>query len=159
MNPQSIDSGVDPQTPHIAGRINPATPTRFERREFRRHELTETLVIVERFDPITQQVSPVGEIVDLSAGGVLVRTGDPTIAPGQLLSIRLRLPSHAGIAPFVRPAGEELAPACEWVGTFSAMRRVERPDGIFEIGGRLTGMDAVTRGMLGLYLSIQPVAA
>lgn len=159
MNPQSIESMADLDTPVIAGRINPDERLRLERREFRRHELAETFVIVERFDPITQEAGAIGEIADLSAGGVRIRTGDPTIRPGQMLCIRLRLPSHAGITPFVRLAGEELAPACEWVGTLSALRRIERPDGGFDIGGRLLGMDDVTRGMLGLYLSIQPLAA
>ena len=149
--------------PEIAGRIVPdahdLSQPPVERRQFRRHELAETLVVVERFDPVTQTGTAIGEIVDLSAGGVRIRTGDPTIRPGQMLSIRLRLPSHAGITPFVRLGGEELAPACEWVGTLSALRRIERPDGSFDIGGRLLGMDEVTRGMLGLYLSIQPLAA
>lgn len=159
MNPQSIESVDNLDTPAIAGRITPDPQVRVERRAFRRHELAETLVIVERYDPVTDQATAIGEIADLSAGGVRIRTGDPTIRPGQMICIRLRLPSHAGITPFVRLAGEELAPACEWVGTLSALRRIERADGSCEIGGRLLGMDDVTRGMLGLYLSIQPLAA
>lgn len=159
MNPQPLENAADLEAPFIAGRICPESPVHMERREFRRHELAETLVIVERFDPITEEASAIGEISDLSAGGVRIHTGDPTVRPGQMLCIRLRLPSHAGITPFVRLAGEDLAPTCEWVGTLSALRRIERADGSFDIGGRLLGMDDVTRGMLGLYLSIQPLAA
>ena len=130
-----------------------------ERRRFRRHELIGPHVTVERWDPATECGVPLGEIMDLSAGGVRVRTGDPTVAPGQTIQIRLRLPSHAGITPFVSYAGEAIQPSCEWVGHFAILRRLEREDGTIDLGGRLLGMDDSARGMLGLYLSIQPLAA
>ena len=130
-----------------------------ERRRHRRHELLEPQVVVERFDPATGQGQPLGEIGDISAGGVRVRTGDPTLKPGQTVAIRLRLPSHAGIAPFVTSAGASLKPTCEWTGHLAVLRRVERADGTIDLGGRLLGMDEAVRGMLGLYLSIQPLAA
>lgn len=130
-----------------------------ERRRFRRHELLGPQVIVEGWDASRSTAVPMGEILDLSAGGVRVRTGDPTLAPGQVVQIRLRLPSHAGISPFVNYAGSAIRPSCEWVGRFAVLRRFEREDGTIDLGGRLLGMDESTRGMLGLYLSIQPLAA
>ncbi len=142
------------QTSHM--RITPAVP---ERRRFRRHELIGPHVVVERWDPASKTSCPMGEIMDLSAGGVRIRTGDPTVTPGQTLQIRLRLPSHAGITPFVSYNGQALQPSCEWVGHFAILRRLEREDGTIDLGGRLLGMDDSARGMLGLYLSIQPLAA
>lgn len=130
-----------------------------ERRRWRRHELLGPQVIVERWDSARAAAVPMGEIVDLSAGGVRIRTGDPTVKPGQVIHIRLRLPSHAGICPFVSYAGTALHPSCEWTGRLAVLRRLEREDGTIDVGGRLLGMDESTRGMLGLYLSIQPLAA
>lgn len=130
-----------------------------ERRRWRRHELLGPQVVVERWDAARATAVPLGEILDLSAGGVRIRTGDPTIHPGQVVHIRLRLPSHAGIAPFVSYAAESLQPSCEWVGRLAVLRKFEREDGTIDLGGRLLGMDQSTRGMLGLYLSIQPLAA
>ena len=70
-------------------RIMPAQSAS-ERRRFRRHELIGPHVIVERWDPSDHSGIPMGEIMDLSAGGVRVRTGDPTAQPGQTIQIRLR---------------------------------------------------------------------
>ena len=152
--PQSADRD-EPQASSM--RIYPAIAT--ERRRFRRHELIGPQVTVELWDQATGTGRPMGEVMDLSAGGVRIRTGDPTVGPGQTIQIRLRLPSHAGITPFVSYAGEAIEPSCEWVGQFAVLRRIEREDGTIDLGGRLLGMDASARGMLGLYLSIQPLAA
>ena len=132
-----------------------------ERRRFRRHDLCQPQLVIDRWDEASSGVGPViGELIDLSASGVRVRTADGGIKPGQTLAIRLSLPKHAGITPFVRAADAgELRPACEWTGHLTVMRRVERMDGSIELGGRLLGMDEAVRGMLSLYLSIQPLAA
>ena len=130
-----------------------------DRRRFRRHDLMQPQLVVEQVDETGGVSRPVGELVDLSAGGVRVRTLDATIRPGQTLSIRLRLPSHAGITPFVSSSGGELRPACEWAGALAVLRRVEQLDGTIDLGGQLLGMDEAVRGMLSLYLSIQPLAA
>ena len=136
-------------------------PTAADRRRFRRHDLCQPQLLLDRWDEAGGGVGPaVGEIVDLSASGVRVRTADASIRPGQTLPIRLSLPKHAGITPFVRAAAAgELRPACEWTGALCVLRRVERLDGSLELGGRLVGMDEAVRGMLSLYLSIQPLAA
>ena len=130
-----------------------------ERRRHRRHELIEPQVIIERYDLSDGSAAPLGEVLDLSAGGVRIRTGDPTLTPGQTVHIRLRLPSHAGITPFVVDSGASLKPTCEWTGRLAILRRVERENGTIDLGGKLLSMDDAVRGMLGLYLSIQPLAA
>jgi hypothetical protein len=157
-SPEHIDHDSSSFDAHAPLRIQDA-PGFPERRRWRRHELLGPQVIVERWDSARSQAVPLGEIVDLSAGGVRIRTGDPTIAPGEVIQIRLSLPSHAGICPFVSYAGMALQPSCEWVGRLAVQRRLERDDGTIDLGGRLLGMDESTRGMLGLYLSIQPLAA
>ena len=133
-----------------------------ERRRYRRHQLDHLSangVVVERTDP-DAPVAFVGGIVDLSAGGVRVRTADESIRPGATIGVRLSLPEHAGIRPFTVPGADgNAAPACEWVGEFRVLRRIERADGTFDLGGQFAGMTPVDRGMLGLYLSIQPIAA
>lgn len=102
---------------------------------------------------------PTGSVVDLSAGGVRILTTDDSIRPGHDVEVSLVLPPHAGIQPFIRLAGTAPEPTCEWRGTLKVLRRIEREDGCFELGGQLVDMTAVDRGMLGLYLSIQPLAA
>ena len=127
-----------------------------ERRRHRRHTLAGTRVLVEVVAD-DGSITARGEIVDLSAGGVRVRTEDVSIAPGETVNVRLSLPEHAGIRPF--SAGGEPTPSCEWAGKLSVLRRIERGPGRFELGGRLLDMGDLDRGMLGLYLSIQPLAA
>jgi hypothetical protein len=107
--------------------------------------------------------SDLGSIVDLSVSGLRLVTQDPSLKPGTSVDIRLRLPEHAGVRPFAGNADQDgglrLRPADEWAGQLLIRRRIDREDGTFEIGGELTGISAIDRGMLGLYLSIQPVAA
>ncbi len=130
-----------------------------DRREHRRHELAGPRVLVERLND--DGCARIGSIVDLSAGGVKLFTATDTgVHPGETIDVRLALPQHAGISPFVRLADDTVAePACEWIGRLEVLRRVDRRDGSVELGGKLIGMTAVDRGMLGLYLSIQPLAA
>lgn len=132
---------------------------RINRRQHRRHELAGPRVLVERITDVKSQ--QIGSIVDLSASGVkLITATDTGVEPGETIDVRLALPPHAGISPFVRLADETMAePACDWVGRLEVLRRVDRRDGSVELGGKLIGMTAVDRGMLGLYLSIQPLAA
>lgn len=132
-----------------------------ERREHRRHELSTPTVHVERIGTDSTQGDFVGTIVDLSAGGVRLRTSADAAAdvqPGQMIDVRLSLPEHAGISPFIQLAGEA-RPTCEWVGRIEVLRRIDLGGGEIDVGGRLVGMTSIDRGMLGLYLSIQPLAA
>lgn len=130
---------------------------RFERRKHRRHDFDEQGITLERYDPARQSAEPIGEIVDLSAGGVRVRTGSASIKPDTQIRVRLRLPVYAGISPFIEP-GMTLKPRNEWVGWMS-VRRVRQVDGQTEVAGELMDMEDMDRGMLSLYLSTQPLAA
>ena len=130
-----------------------------ERRAHRRHELAASAVAVHRPGVDGKPGDFVGVILDLSAGGVRIRTGvGSDIKPGETIAVELNLPEHAGIRPFIRLAGSA-EPACEWDGQLEVLRRIENADGSFDLGGRLLGMSDNDRGMLGLYLSIQPLAA
>ncbi len=153
--PQPVDHVAMPAQ---AATTTISTSTRAQdRRRHRRHELSHPTnlsgIQCDFGDNIT------GGVVDLSAGGVRIRTADDTIRPGTNVEVRLSLPQHAGISPFVRLAGAQPEPSCEWSGTFEVARRVERTDGTFDLGGTLLNMTPVDRGMLGLYLSIHPLAA
>jgi len=129
----------------------------FERRKYRRHDFEEQNLTLERFDPARQVAEPIGEVVDLSAGGVRVRTDSANIKPDTQIRVRLRLPVYAGISPFIE-RGMTLKPRNEWVGWMS-VRRVRQVDGQTEVAGELMDMEDMDRGMLSLYLSTQPLAA
>lgn len=131
-----------------------------ERREHRRHDFDEQGITVERWDGSRREGKPFGRIVDLSAGGVRIRTEQTDVRPDNQIRVRLELPVYAGISPFVSTEGDHIKPAREWVG-WMAVSRVVPVDGgkRAEVAGRLVDMDETARGMLGLYLSTQPLAA
>lgn len=133
-------------------------PAGEERREHRRHDLEEQSVKMQRWDG-QRGGSSLGRIVDLSAGGVRLRTGQKTIRPDQQIRVRIELPVYAGICPFVDTTGPEMAPKREWIGWMSISRVQPVNDKQVEVAGRLVDMSEVDRGMLGLYLSTQPLAA
>lgn len=130
-----------------------------ERRQHRRHDLDEQGVHVERFDGEKRAGKPFGTLQDISAGGIRVRTTDTSVRADSQLRIRLSLPAHAGISPFVDTAGPSLAPKREWVGWMTVRRVEARDDGDLDVAGPLVDMEEVDRGMLGLYLSTMPLAA
>ena len=129
-----------------------------ERRRHRRHDLEQQGITVERCG----EKSPArafGHIVDLSAGGVRIRTPEQAVRPDCQLRVRLSLPPYAGICPFVDTSADEPQPARQWVG-WMAVSRVQKVDHEnFDIAGSLLDMEDIDRGMLGLYLSTQPLAA
>lgn len=135
-----------------------ALPLGFERRRDRRHDLAPRGVVVERWDGFRQAGTPLGRMVDLSAGGVQIEANTDDIRPGTHLRLRLRLPNVAGISPFV-DTKSGMQPCNEWVGWMEVARVVDRGDGTSLLGGRLLDMEELDRGMLKLYLSIQPLAA
>jgi hypothetical protein len=73
--------------------------------------------------------------------------------------VRIELPVYAGISPFVDANDKQLAPKREWVGWMAVARVNKVDDKRVEVAGRLVDMDEMDRGMLGLYLSTQPLAA
>lgn len=132
-----------------------------ERRQYRRHDLEHRGLPVQRWAGAVPQRDggTLGVLVDLSAGGARIRTTDRTIRPESHIRIRLELPEYAGISPFVSTDGEEPAPRREWIGWMNVRRVAECADGHLEVAGPLEDMDDMDRGMLGLYLSTQPMAA
>src|SRR4051812_26153191 len=129
-----------------------------ERRSHRRHDLEQQGIEIERFDS-GRHTEVLGQIVDLSPGGVRIRTKDAGVRVDSQIRIRIELPTYAGIHPFVDVATGEPQPKREWVG-WMAVSRVQRVGPTsYELGGRLVDMEDMDRGMLGLYLSTQPIAA
>jgi hypothetical protein len=130
-----------------------------DRRKHRRHNLMLQDVAVERCGLRDNETECLGRIIDLSSGGVRIRTRAGHLRPDQQVKLRLELPAYAGICPFVDASGENLRPKTDWSGWMAVVRTVPLGDGQFEIAGRLMDMEDVDRGMLGLYLSTQPLAA
>lgn len=130
-----------------------------ERRRYRRHDLEQRHVTVQRWDAIRNVGAELGQIVDLSSGGIRIRTNYGGIQSDQQIRIRMRLPNYAGISPFVDTSTGVPQPKTEWVGWLVVTRVVQQHDGSFEVAGQLEDMEELDRGMLGLYLSTQPMAA
>jgi len=128
-----------------------------ERRTHRRHDLEEQNLAVERWDAMRQKGAIMGTIVDISAGGIRFKTRQ-SVTPDTHIRLRLKLPTFAGISPFI-DHDHDHAPKSDWVGWLVVGRVQKRDDGHYDVAGRLVDMDDVDRGMLGLYLSTQPMAA
>jgi hypothetical protein len=130
-----------------------------ERREHRRHDMEQQSIPIDRWDGKRRVGKAFGKLVDISAGGVRIRTEEKSVRPDQQIRVRLELPDYAGICPFVNTQTPGLAPKRDWVGWMTVARVNQVDDGEVEVGGRLVDMDEIDRGMLGLYLSTQPLAA
>jgi hypothetical protein len=129
-----------------------------DRREYRRHDVEQQGIPIQRWDG-RRGADVIGQIVDISAGGVRIRTKQQGLRADHQVRVRLELPSYAGISPFVDTARGQPEPKQEWVGWMAICRVVETLDGDIEVAGRLLEMEEMDRGMLGLYLSTQPLAA
>jgi hypothetical protein len=138
---------------------SPADREARERREHRRHDIEHQSVLVERWDGNRRGGFVLGRIVDISAGGVRIRTNDPGVRADLQIRVRLALPTYAGISPFIDTEGHQPAPKQEWIGWMAVCRVQPAGDGTYEVAGRLLDMEDMDRGMLGLYLSTQPMAA
>ena len=131
-----------------------------ERREHRRHDLEQQGIPVERWDGAKRAPKEFGRLVDLSAGGVRIRTNQTNVKADGQIRLRLELPAYAGICPFVDTSSSIPQPKRDWVGWLSVARvKPVEDQGEMEVAGRLVDMDEMDRGMLGLYLSTQPLAA
>jgi hypothetical protein len=129
-----------------------------ERRAHRRHDLQQQVVPVERWDVRSKAGVVVGHVIDMSSGGMRIRTTTPVRADQQI-RLRLKLPSYAGISPFIDVSTGAARPKNEWIGWMAVCRVAKVDDRTYDLGGRLIEMDDLDRGMLGLYLSTQPLAA
>ena len=130
-----------------------------ERRQHRRHDMERQGIAVDRWDGKRRLGQPFGQIVDISAGGVRIRTQQGGIRADQQIRLRLELPPYAGIHPFVDNQGQSMRGRREWVGWMAVSRVKQVDEQHVEVAGRLVDMDEMDRGMLGLYLSTQPLAA
>ena len=130
-----------------------------ERREHRRHDMEQQGIPIDRWDGARRSGKTFGQIVDLSAGGVRIRTEQTSIRPDQQVRVRIELPVYAGISPFIDANARQLQPKREWVGWMAVARVSKVDEKRVEVAGRLVDMDEMDRGMLGLYLSTQPLAA
>lgn len=134
--------------------------TGHERREHRRHDMEDKGLSVARWDGPQRSPAEFGQLVDLSAGGVRIRTRQTNVRADGQIRLRLELPDYAGICPFVDHADGKPTPKKEWVGWMSIARVLptSSKDEV-DVAGRLIDMDETDRGMLSLYLSTQPIAA
>ena len=130
-----------------------------DRREHRRHDVEQQSISIERWDGQRRTALPFGQIVDLSAGGIRIRTAQTALRPDNQIRVRLELPVYAGISPFVDTSAPSLQPSRHWVGWMTVSRVEPLNDSEVEVAGRLVDMDEMDRGMLGLYLSTLPMAA
>ena len=129
-----------------------------ERRAHRRHDMQQQGIPVERWDVRSKAGTVVGHVIDMSSGGMRIRTTTPVRADQQI-RLRLKLPSYAGISPFIDRTEKSATPKREWVGWMAVARVKKLDEKTVDVAGRLVDMDEMDRGMLGLYLSTQPLAA
>ena len=131
-----------------------------DRRDFRRHDLEQQAISVSRWADANREPQSFGRLVDLSASGVRIRTAKQHVQPDGRIRLRLELPAYAGISPFIDASGTAPRATREWVGHMEVarIRPVAGRDEV-EVAGRLVDMADHDRGMLGLYLSTQPLAA
>jgi hypothetical protein len=130
-----------------------------ERREHRRHDFEQQCIPIDRWDGSRKTGHVFGQIVDLSAGGVRIRTEQQNLRADQQVRVRIELPVYAGIHPFIDASDKHLQPKREWVGWMAVARVNKIDEKNMDVCGRLVDMDEMDRGMLGLYLSTQPLAA
>lgn len=130
-----------------------------DRRAHRRHDLEPRNIEVGRWHGECEPGQVFGKLVDLSAGGVRIRTTQKNLRPEHQIRVHLELPAFAGISPFVEHDGPTLRPSREWTGWMTIARVQPSGDDSVEVAGRLVDMNEMDRGMLGLYLSTQPLAA
>src|SRR5437016_12624033 len=86
-----------------------------ERRRHRRHEMDHQGIAVDRWDGTRRTGQAFGQIVDLSAGGVRIRTEQKDVKTDNQIRVRMELPDYAGISPFI-DTNEGVRPTREWIG-------------------------------------------
>jgi len=131
-----------------------------ERRAHRRHDLEDQQITVQQCNGPRRSGQSIGQLVDISTGGVRIRTQrTDDLRVDQQIRVRLELPAYAGIFPFVDTSGPKIQPKREWEGWMAVSRVRKINSHVSEVAGRLVDMQEMDKGMLGLYLSTQPLAA
>src|SRR5690349_6279347 len=70
-----------------------------ERRAHRRYDFEQRAITLDRSNGSTRSRVTFGQIVDLSAGGVRIRTTQSNLRTDTQIRVRLVLPPYAGICP------------------------------------------------------------
>lgn len=130
-----------------------------DRREHRRYDLEPQAIRIDRWEGGSKGQGSLGQVLDLSAGGVRIRTTQANLKADRQIRVRLELPVYSSICPFVDTTNGKPVGKREWVGWMAVARVTPTRDGAFDVAGRLVDMEEIDRGMLGLYLSTQPLAA
>ena len=128
-----------------------------ERRKHRRHDLSDQDLSVYAVNDGLPADTALGKLLDLSSGGMKFCTKSNAIRPNSRIAVQFSLPTYAGIRAFVDHETEGYT--TDWNGFMTVTRVIRQPDGSFEIAGRLMDLSDGERGLLGLYLSTQPLAA
>jgi hypothetical protein len=129
-----------------------------DRRRHRRHDLESQSISVDRWDGARKSAAPLGKIIDISASGVRLRVSE-AVRPDNQIRVRVELPAFAGISAFIDTTEADPKPKREWVGWMSVNRVQKIGQNEYDVAGILVDMEDMDRGMLGLYLSTQPLAA
>jgi hypothetical protein len=135
------------------------TPPGAERRQYRRHDMESQSLRLHRWEGSYRTQATFGQIMDISAGGVRIRTRQGNVKVDNQIRVRLELPAYAGICPFVDTSAGRPLPKREWTGWMTVARVQPVSEHEYDVAGRLVDMEDMDRGMLGLYLSTQPLAA
>jgi hypothetical protein len=140
---------------HKSVASKPAT----ERRVHRRLPMENHNLQVQRIDRRAGQPVAFGQLMDISASGVRIRVNDGKLEPQRQLRIRLQLPTFGMIAPFLSAHSRRVQPSNDWTGWMEVCRVHQVDEYHWDVAGRMLDMREMERGMLGLYLSTQPMAA
>src|SRR3954463_16419762 len=105
-----------------ARHFKPSNDIASEKRENRRYDLGGQTLSVNRWDTNRRAAEPLGYLMDLSAGGVRVRTDQKNIKADSQIRVRLELPAYAGISPFIETQSGDPKPKTEWVGWLAVSR-------------------------------------
>lgn len=132
---------------------------KLDRREHRRFDLECQNLSLSRWEGTGRPGRAFGQIVDLSAGGIRIRSNQKNLRAESQVRVHLALPDYAGISPFIDSDAEKPQPKREWVGWMAVNRVTPIGGDQLDVAGRLVDMNEMDRGMLSLYLSTQPLAA
>ena len=132
---------------------------RLERRRFRRQDMAALHVVIERVGGRAGQIADkLGQLMDLSPGGMRIRTTANDLVAGTQLKVRLELPAYAGISPFVAGDGSGKGTNV-WTGKIEVVRTYRIAEDKWDVACQALDMREIDRGMLTLYLSAHPLAA
>ena len=131
---------------------------RLERRRFRRQDMESMHVTIGRIGAKAESIDPLGQLMDLSPGGMRIRTTAGDLTAGAQLKVHIQLPAYAGISPFVAGDGSGTG-TNEWSGRIEVVRAYRIAEDKWDVACRTIDMREIDRGMLTLYLSAHPLAA